>query len=101
MHVEDSRTSTAILEDTEPLHTTIAPVANSQPLTVTPNQARNVPDTLVTATALISSQAVPPTDNMEQHIRLMVEKMREYQAKDPSLFSQAWESVKNVRSDSS
>ena len=97
---EETRTPTAI-SDTEPLHTTIGPVTNSQPVTITPYQARNVSDTPVTATGSISSQATPPTEDMEQRIRLMVEKMREYQGKDPSLFSQAWESVKNVRSDSS
>ncbi|KAJ6264962.1 hypothetical protein Dda_1116 [Drechslerella dactyloides] len=31
---------------------------------------------------------------MEQHMREMVEKMREYQAKDPTAFQQVWENVK-------
>ncbi|KAI9703783.1 MAG: hypothetical protein M1836_007553 [Candelina mexicana] len=33
-------------------------------------------------------------ENMEAEMRQMVERMREYQTKDPSLFSQVWEQVK-------
>ncbi|EWC45689.1 hypothetical protein DRE_05250 [Drechslerella stenobrocha 248] len=34
--------------------------------------------------------------SMEQHMREMVEKMREYQAKDPSKFQKVWENVKRT-----
>jgi hypothetical protein len=33
---------------------------------------------------------------MEAEMKLMLEKMREYKAKDPSLFSQIWDQVKKV-----
>lgn len=37
-------------------------------------------------------------DLMEQEMRQMLDKMREYKAKDPSLFSQIWEQVKKAQS---
>ncbi|KAF3217198.1 hypothetical protein TWF106_008036 [Orbilia oligospora] len=36
----------------------------------------------------------PEVHTMEQHMREMVEKMREYQSKDPTAFQQVWENVK-------
>ncbi|KAF3296387.1 hypothetical protein TWF132_010981 [Orbilia oligospora] len=36
----------------------------------------------------------PEMHTMEQHMREMVEKMREYQSKDPTAFQQVWENVK-------
>lgn len=33
---------------------------------------------------------------IEQEMKAMIEKMRDYKAKDPSLFSQVWEEVKKV-----
>ncbi|KAK6542799.1 hypothetical protein TWF694_006741 [Orbilia ellipsospora] len=43
-----------------------------------------------------SSSSAPALDmaSMEQHMREMVEKMREYQSKDPYAFQQVWENVK-------
>ncbi|KAF3914107.1 hypothetical protein AA313_de0205857 [Arthrobotrys entomopaga] len=41
-----------------------------------------------------SSAAVLDMASMEQHMREMVEKMREYQSKDPTAFQQVWENVK-------
>ena len=35
-------------------------------------------------------------EQMEAEMKLMLEKMREYKAKDPSLFLQIWEQVKKV-----
>jgi len=35
-------------------------------------------------------------EQMEAEMKLMLEKMREYKAKDPSLFSQIWDQVKKV-----
>ena len=35
-------------------------------------------------------------EEIEAEMKLMLEKMREYKAKDPSLFSQVWEQVKKV-----
>lgn len=36
-------------------------------------------------------------DQMELEMKQMIEKMRDYKAKDPDLFSQIWEQVKRVR----
>ncbi|KAF3936134.1 hypothetical protein ABW19_dt0200621 [Dactylella cylindrospora] len=38
----------------------------------------------------------PDMASMEQHMRAMVEKMREYQARDPTAFQQVWENVKKA-----
>ena len=35
-------------------------------------------------------------DQMEFEMKQMIEKMRDYKAKDPSLFTQIWEQVKKV-----
>lgn len=35
-------------------------------------------------------------DQMELEMKQMIEKMRDYKAKDPSLFTQIWEQVKKV-----
>lgn len=39
-------------------------------------------------------------DQMELEMKQMIEKMRDYKAKDPSLFTQIWEQVKKVSDDS-
>lgn len=45
-----------------------------------------------------ASSSVPSTkDRMELEMKQMIEKMRDYKAKDPNLFSQIWEQVKKVR----
>ena len=36
-------------------------------------------------------------NQMESEMKQMIEKMRDYKAKDPTLFSQIWEQVKKVR----
>ncbi|KAK6349509.1 hypothetical protein TWF696_005793 [Orbilia brochopaga] len=41
-----------------------------------------------------SSEPMMDLASMEQHMREMVEKMREYQQKDPTAFQQVWENVK-------
>ena len=35
-------------------------------------------------------------EQMELEMKQMIEKMRDYKAKDPTLFSQVWEQVKKV-----
>ena len=38
-------------------------------------------------------------DQIEMEMKQMIEKMRDYKAKDPSLFTQIWEQVKKVSDD--
>ncbi|KAI9775704.1 MAG: hypothetical protein M1835_005721 [Candelina submexicana] len=58
----------------------------------TPVEA-SVQDAPVPAQSNIGSEQAEK-ENMEAEMRQMVERMREYQTKDPSLFSQVWEQVK-------
>lgn len=57
-------------------------------------------DSTVTEANSIASTAgglAPSTkDQMELEMKQMIEKMRDYKAKDPTLFSQIWEQVKKV-----
>ncbi|EPS35237.1 hypothetical protein H072_11563 [Dactylellina haptotyla CBS 200.50] len=43
-----------------------------------------------------SSSPALEIESMEQHMREMVEKMREYQSRDPTAFQQVWENVKRA-----
>ncbi|KAI9761213.1 MAG: hypothetical protein M4579_001133 [Chaenotheca gracillima] len=63
------------------------------------NPAGPDPASMVSAMAVAtqSDEQLPSTGphaNMESQMRDMVEKMREYQAKDPNLFSQIWDQLK-------
>ena len=64
------------------------------------------------AARITATQPKPPTtqangiepesakkDQMELEMKQMIEKMRDYKAKDPSLFTQIWEQVKKVSDD--
>lgn len=58
-------------------------------------------DVLQAARAAIGSPAdadKATKDQMELEMKQMIEKMRDYKAKDPGLFSQIWEQVKKVSS---
>lgn len=60
-------------------------------------------DVLQAAQAMMGSNADPESakkDEMELEMKQMIEKMRDYKAKDPSLFSQIWEQVKKVSNSS-
>lgn len=51
---------------------------------------------LVSQSASASSESTTK-EQIELEMKQMIEKMRDYKAKDPSLFSQVWEEVKKVR----
>ena len=59
-------------------------------------------DVTQAAKALMGGSATANSDSatkeqIELEMKAMIEKMREYKAKDPTLFSQVWEGVKKVR----
>jgi len=59
-------------------------VSGKPPTLVTDNESETTKDLTVAA--------------MEEEMKVMVEKMRDYQNRDPKLFSQVWEAVKKVQS---
>jgi hypothetical protein len=52
----------------------------------------------VDAPAAEADSSASRKDQMELEMKQMIEKMRDYKAKDPTLFSQIWEQVKKVLS---
>ena len=52
--------------------------------------------TSATASAPASEPDLAKKDQMELEMKQMIEKMRDYKAKDPSLFTEIWEQVKKV-----
>lgn len=58
--------------------------------------AQEVAPPLRTGVASPASSASGMKDQMELEMKQMIDRMREYKAKDPALFSQIWEHVKKV-----
>ncbi len=68
----------------------VARIAATQPK---PSQVNG---TSATAIAPAMEPDVAKKDQIELEMKQMIEKMRDYKAKDPSLFTQIWEQVKKV-----
>lgn len=72
--------------------------SNSLRTTATHQPKENPPSRTVASTASDEAAHASPSerDQIEDEMKTMIERMREYKAKNPTLFSQIWEQVKKV-----
>lgn len=64
---------------------------------VTTPAASSAPVPTPAAASAVKGSAANKKDQMELEMMQMIEKMRDYKARDPALFSQIWEQVKKVK----
>ena len=90
-HTEYSRRQAAAAAEAAAVKKAIQDVEASKPSTTQPSVA-------TPQVSGIDSES-SKKDQMELEMKQMIEKMRDYKAKDPSLFSEIWEQVKKVSED--
>ena len=90
-HTEYTRRQAAAAAEAAAVKRAVDEVEASRSSTIQPNVATS-------QVSGIDSES-SKKDQMELEMKQMIEKMRDYKAKDPSLFSEIWEQVKKVSED--
>lgn len=97
-HVEYSRRQAAAAAEVAATKKA-AEEAEAARIATTRTDSPRVNRTPVVASAPSMEPDSAKKDQMELEMKQMIEKMRDYKAKDPSLFTQIWEQVKKVSDD--
>ena len=97
-HVEYSRRQAAAAAEVVATRKAVEE-AEAARISATQTKSPRVKETSVVASAPGMELDSAKKDQMELEMKQMIEKMRDYKAKDPSLFTQIWEQVKKVSDD--